>query len=342
MKLLSSSIEDIEVAACAIKAGKLAAFPTETVYGLGGDAFNPLALAKIFEAKQRPRFDPLIIHIAAIEGLKPLVDFSKIDGAIREKLDALIKAFWPGPLTFILPKKSEVPDLATSGLPSVAVRFPDHPVALKLIEISTGAVAAPSANPFGYLSPTKAEHVAAQLGDRVDYIIDGGAVRVGVESTVLDMTGTCIKILRPGGLAKENIEEVIGPVDLHRGEGHLPHSPGLLKSHYAPRTPLELYNHEEMMCLKNQNDEAFVFFDNQNYNEWISRQSENAKPIIHILSPDGNLPDAAANLFSLLHKLDQDSLKAIHIERVPESGLGLAINDRLYKARAQAKNQTDL
>jgi L-threonylcarbamoyladenylate synthase len=337
VKLLSSSIEDIEEAACAIKAGKLTAFPTETVYGLGGDAFNPLALAKIFEAKQRPHFDPLIVHIASIKGLKSLVDFSQIDKTVREKLEKLIDAFWPGPLTFILPKKNEVPDLATSGLPTVAVRFPDHPVALKLIELSTGAIAAPSANPFGYLSPTKAEHVAAQLGDRVDYIIDGGAVRVGVESTVLDMSGTKVRLLRPGGLAKESIEDCIGSIDIHRGENHLPNSPGLLKSHYAPKTSLELYDHENMMKLKNRPNEAFVFFDKQNSEFWLSAQSGNQKPSIHVLSEEGNLNEAAANLFSLLHKLDQDSLKAIHIEKVPNEGLGLAINDRLFKARAQAK-----
>jgi L-threonylcarbamoyladenylate synthase len=337
MKLLSSSVEDIEEAAMAIKAGKLAAFPTETVYGLGGDAFNPLALAKIFEAKQRPRFDPLIVHIASLEGLNPLVDFSKIDKTVRTQLDTLISAFWPGPLTFILPKKNEVPDLATSGLPNVAVRFPDHPVAQKLIAFSTGAVAAPSANPFGYLSPTRAEHVIEQLGNRVDYIIDGGAVRVGVESTVLDMSGTQVKILRPGGLSKESIEERIGHVDLHKGGDHLPQSPGLLKSHYAPRTPLELYTHEEMMKLKNKDGEAYVFFDKQSSEEWLSHQTNKVNAIIHILSPEGNLPEAAANLFSLLHQLDNDSLNAIHIEQVPDCGLGLAINDRLYKARAQAK-----
>lgn len=338
MKLLSSGIKDIEEAAEALKAGKLVAFPTETVYGLGGDAFNPLALAKIFEAKQRPRFDPLIIHIASLEGLEPLVDFSRIDKTVRKKLDALIDAFWPGPLTFVLPKKPEVPDLATSGLPTAAVRFPDHPVAQKLISLSTGAVAAPSANPFGYLSPTRAEHVVKQLGDRVDYIINSGPVRVGVESTVLDMSGTIIRILRPGGLDRECIEKCIGPVELHRGTDHLPQSPGLLKSHYAPRTSLELYSHEEMMTLKNQPEEAYVFFDRQNSEEWLSKQPENHAPLIHILSPEGSLTEAAANLFSLLHTLDQSSLKAIHIERVPETGLGLAINDRLFKARAQVKS----
>lgn len=341
MKLLSSGIKDIEEAAEALKAGKLVAFPTETVYGLGGDAFNPLALAKIFEAKQRPRFDPLIIHIASLEGLEPLVDFSRIDKTIRKKLDTLIDAFWPGPLTFVLPKKPEVPDLATSGLPSVAVRFPDHPVAQKLISLSTGAVAAPSANPFGYLSPTRAEHVAKQLGDRVDYIIDGGPVRVGVESTVLDMSGTNIRILRPGGLDRERIERCIGPVELHRGEDHLPQSPGLLKSHYAPRTSLELYRHEDMMNLKNHPGEAYVFFDRQNSECWLSKQEKHSEPLIYTLSPEGSLTEAAANLFSLLHTLDQSSLKAIHIERVPETGLGLAINDRLFKARAQAKNISD-
>ncbi len=341
MKLLSTSKQDLEEASRALKAGMLVAFPTETVYGLGGDAFNPLALAKIFEAKQRPRFDPLIIHIALREGLDPLVDFSRIKKTVRRKLDALIDAFWPGPVTFILPKKPEVPALATSGLPTVAIRLPDHPVARKLINLSTGAVAAPSANPFGYLSPTRAEHVAEQLGDRVDYIIDGGPVRIGVESTVLDMSGDNPCILRPGGLPRESIEKCIGPVDLRAGTDYLPRSPGQMKSHYAPRTPLELYTPENMMALENHPGEAYVFFDRQSSEAWLSKQPGSLNPIIHILSPEGSLTEAAANLFSLLHRLDHDSLRAIHIERVPDIGLGLAINDRLYKARVQAKNISD-
>ncbi|MDR1210902.1 MAG: threonylcarbamoyl-AMP synthase, partial [Spirochaetaceae bacterium] len=212
MELLSDCDADILRAAAALSAGCLVVFPTETVYGLGADAFNPAALAKVFAAKKRPLFDPLIIHIASLDTLDRVVDFSLMEKEGRERLSLLAASLWPGPLTLVLPKRNEVPELATGGLTTAAVRFPDHPLAQKLIRASTAAVAAPSANLFGCLSPTRVEHVLDQIGDRVDYIIDGGKLRVGIESTVLDLTSSLPRILRPGGTSREAIEKVIGPV----------------------------------------------------------------------------------------------------------------------------------
>ncbi|QQO09106.1 L-threonylcarbamoyladenylate synthase [Breznakiella homolactica] len=343
MEMLSDSEDDLCRAAAALRSGDLVAFPTETVYGLGGDAFNPAALAKIFEAKQRPRFDPLIIHIAEVSVLERVADLTALDAEMRKALDILSAELWPGPLTLVLPKKNSVPDLATSGLPTAAVRLPDHPVALKIIRYSTGAVAAPSANPFGYLSPTRAEHVAEQLGGRVDYIVDGGKVRVGVESTVLDISGRRARILRPGGMPRERIEELIGPVDTAAAEGPLPAAPGQLKSHYAPRTGLYLYSPEAMMAVPWNKSEAFVFFDGKFRDQWIAgnrlEESSGGVPAnIRVLSESGSMNEAAANLFDFLHELDNPQYTAIRAVEVPETGLGPAVNDRLRKARAEAKD----
>ncbi|MDR1586339.1 MAG: threonylcarbamoyl-AMP synthase [Treponema sp.] len=365
MRLFTDSEEDIRRAAALLSGGGLVAFPTETVYGLGGDAFNPAALARIFEVKNRPRFDPLIIHIAGLDSLERVADLSLLDGRAREKLAALTARLWPGPLTLILPKRKEVPDLATSGLATAAVRLPDHPAARKLISLSTGAVAAPSANPFGYLSPTRAEHVRNQLGGRVDAIIDGGPSRVGLESTVLDICGAP-RILRPGGAAREDIEALIGPVltgqasagpvsaagpgkaaaDLPPGAdtdvaGGL-RSPGQLKSHYAPHSPLLVHAREEMPALAGAEGEALLFFDGRTRDEWIARAGEGAvtrlsvfggEPLVRVLSESGNLLEAAARLFEALHELD--GLARIHAQLAPERGLGAAINDRLRRAAAK-------
>lgn len=362
MELLSTGKADIRKAADAITAGLLVAFPTETVYGLGADAFNQAALARIFAAKGRPRFDPLIIHIASLEILDRLADLSALTPGMREKAAALMARFWPGPLTLILPKKPEVPDLATSGLPSVAIRCPDHPAALELIRLSTGAVAAPSANPFGRLSPTRAEHVRDQLGDRVDFILDGGRTSVGVESTVLDLsTGSSQvnggaenalpRILRPGGLSREDIEAVIGPVDFSApgfsvaeaagGSGPSvftpgqsgPVSPGQLRSHYAPVTPLVLYSPEAMAALTYSPGELFLFFSPKSRDPWLAAQGR-ALPEgrIWVLSDSGSTLEAAANLFDLLHRLDRLGAASIRVEEAPPNELGPAINDRLSRA----------
>ncbi|GHU09405.1 threonylcarbamoyl-AMP synthase [Spirochaetia bacterium] len=350
MQILTESDTDIAIAAEALKAGLLVAFPTETVYGLGADAFNVKALAAVFAAKNRPRFDPLIIHIAGLDSLDRITDLEALAPVLREKTEALAHSLWPGPLTLILPKKSEVPDLATAGLPTAAVRFPNHPVALRLIRASTGAIAAPSANPFGYLSPTRAEHVAQQLKDRVDYIIDGGRTGVGLESTVLDMTVSPLRILRPGGTTKEMIEKVIGPVSQNDPAALSitgPNSPGMLKSHYAPGTPLYLYESGTIIALPFVQNEGMLFYDGTTRNSWMKDnvpEAARTDPLslsIWTLSETGNSAEAAANLFETLHIMDDAGLGAIHAQKAPHSAGGLepAINDRLSRAAAISRRQ---
>jgi len=351
MILLSTSAHDLERAALAIRGGLLVAIPTETVYGLGADAWNRVALARVFEAKRRPTFDPLIVHIADLAGLDRLVDLSLLPGGAVEKVRLVAERLWPGPLTLILPKRPEVPDLATSGLATVAVRFPAHPVARRLIELSTGAVAAPSANPFGYLSPTRAEHVVAQLGDRVDFIVDGGRCEVGVESTVLDLSTGEPTILRPGGMPRERIEAAIGTVTVFDRSVAHPTSPGQLASHYAPRAALELYPYGALSPADSSADEALLFFDGRSHRAYLAAASTAGRPaaLVRVLSERGSTVEAAANLFDVLHELDALGVHRIRAERAPEGGslgasgaecLAAAINDRLHKARTTTRADT--
>lgn len=339
MKILSDQEQDIEIAASALREGKLVAIPTETVYGLGADAFNEDALAAVFAAKRRPSFDPLIVHIAELAALDRLVDYNALSPHGAELLRRASEAFWPGPLTMILPKLPSVPDLATSGLPSVAVRIPSHPVARRIIALSTGAVAAPSANPFGYLSPTSAQHVAEQLGDRIDYIVDGGLCPVGVESTVLDLASDHPRILRPGGLDRTSLEAVLGPLEVLDRSSERPNAPGQMKSHYAPRAPLYLYEHGALDPAALQPGQALLFWsraDEQQF--WQAAHSLNpADWLTRVLTQTNSQTEAAAALFAVLHELDHLAPAGIHAEKAPSSGLGEAINDRLYKARAAAR-----
>jgi L-threonylcarbamoyladenylate synthase len=343
MRLLSTSSADLDLAAAALVRGELVAFPTETVYGLGADALNPAALAKVFAAKRRPVFDPLIVHIASRAGLERAADLAALPPKAADRALALAAACWPGPLTLILPKKPEVPDLATSGLATVAVRWPAHPVALALIERSSGLVAAPSANPFGYLSPTRAEHVAAQLGERVDFIVDGGRCGLGVESTVLDLSSGVPTVLRPGGLAREAIEAVVGPVAVYdrtlaggpAGTAGAPTAPGQLASHYAPRCPLRLYPRGGLAEAVAHPGEVLLFFSGAEREAYARERG--APPACRTLTESGDTLEAAANLFDVLHELDAAGVAGIHAERAPESGLGAAVNDRLYKARSAAR-----
>ena len=346
MEMLSTSDGDLKKAAMALSAGSLVAFPTETVYGLGADAFNVSALARVFEAKNRPHFDPLIIHIAEYSALSRIVETSALDSAAEQRLSILSQRLWPGPLTLILPKRPELPALATSGLATAAIRFPSHPVAQKLICLSTGAVAAPSANLFGCLSPTRAEHVKDQLGEKVDFIVDGGRTTVGVESTVLDLSRGQPRILRPGGTPREAIEALIGPVELSSPSQEnttplLPKiSPGQLKSHYAPRTPLVLCRPQELASLPVSPGEGRLYFSlpgnslpgNSPSKREPPAASNTASERIRILSETGDLAEAAANLFDMLHQLDSLGLSIIRAEKAPPYGLGLAINDRLGRA----------
>ncbi len=310
----------IQKAAAILRDGGIVAFPTETVYGLGAVIFDEIAVARIFEAKQRPRFDPLIVHIADTEQLSQLVT------DIPSIAKALIERFWPGPLTLIVPKSAAVPDLVTSGLPSLAVRMPDHPLARELIRQTGSPLAAPSANAFGHTSPTKAEHVRSSLGNSVDYILDGGPSAVGIESTIVALLRDPPELLRPGGLEAETIEAVTGPLRRPCAAVSGPlHAPGMLSHHYAPRTPFRLQANLEPPRTGSIRAGALAFQCVPDSSRFVA---------VEILSTSGNLREAAANLFSAMHRLDGYSLDIIIAERVPERGLGLAINDRLTRAAA--------
>lgn len=331
MLMLDSTEASLRIAGEAIAAGRLVVIPTETVYGLGADAFNPEAVARVFEAKARPSFDPLIVHVAA------LGDIDRVASSLPAKARLLAEALWPGPLTMILPKREDVPGIVTSGLDTVAVRFPLHPVARKIIELSGTVVAAPSANPFGYISPTTAGHVARTLGDRVDFIVDGGPCPVGVESTVLDMCGDIPTLLRPGGMPLERIREVIGEVCVpvrHAAAAGPQASPGQLSSHYAPHARLVLHEFGSLgrgpggFSIPGEAAVAIVFdAERAGFVEAAGAFSR-----VIALSTSGDMREAASRLFALLHELDQSGTASIHAERVPDEGLGRAINDRLYRA----------
>jgi len=319
MKPRPADNEAIKEAARILNAGGLVAFPTETVYGLGADAMNHRAVAKIFEAKERPWFDPLIVHIAEIGRLSE-VALRDLPGLVE-----LTGAFWPGPLTLVLPKTGAVPDIVTAGLPTVAVRMPRHRVALRLIGEAGCPVAAPSANRFGRLSPTRAEHVAAQMGERVGLILDGGACEVGLESTILKLEPAGPVLLRPGGLPLEHIEKIVGPVrDQSAAAREHPEAPGQLLSHYSPRTPLEVVENASAVEPVPENAGLLAFTPPGNPGRFAA---------VEVLSREGDLVEAASRLFSCLHRLDDLGLDIIYAERVPEQGLGRAIMNRLNRAR---------
>lgn len=318
MNTYEANIENIKRASAIIKSGGLVAFPTETVYGLGADGLNPIAVAKIFEAKKRPAFNPLILHIADKNWL------GKLTTVNSKKVSLLINKFWPGPLTLVLPKTELVPDIVTSGNPTVAVRMPNHPVALQLIEISDTPIAAPSANKFGHLSPTEAAHVAKYLGDKVDMILDGGKSSVGVESTILQFHEDDFYLLRHGGLSKEEIENEIGVVKTGIINENKPNSPGQLPFHYSPHTPLKFFDEK---LLDKQKKIGAIFFQQNNLHFPFAN--------IKVLSKQADLREAAANLFSFLHEMEKENLDLILVEKIEEKGLGRAIMDRLKKAVKQ-------
>ncbi len=307
------SPEVLDEAAALIGAGKLVAFPTETVYGLGGDATNERAIASIYAAKERPQFNPLIVHIASLDGIEKLVKWN-------ERAAKLAARFWPGPLTFVLPRaeNSPVALLASAGLDTIAIRFPDHAIAQELIRRAGRPLAAPSANASGKLSPTRAEHVAESLGAKVDLILDGGACEVGLESTVLDLTSERATLLRPGGVTKEEIENCIGPVAESLHDETAPKSPGMLLSHYAPNLPVRL-NATDVA----PNEALLAFGPDQDIKGGAFRIN---------LSPRGDLIEAAANLFSMLRALDDPAFSGIAVMPIPQDGIGAAINDRLARA----------
>ena len=317
--------ESIRLAAEIIRAGGLVAFPTETVYGLGCDALNPEAVARVFEAKQRPRFDPLIVHIADQSALDTLVSHMSLSD------QKLMDAFWPGPLTLVLPKRPVVPDLVTAGLPTVAVRMPSHPVALALIRKAGVPIAAPSANPFGYVSPTCAQHVLDGIGERVDLILDGGPCPLGVESTIMSTVGAVPEVLRPGSLPLSDIEAVMGPVIRRLRSEQTPLAPGRLSRHYATRTPFAI--------LPTRGAHRPPAGERAGLLAMSSPVEIGGYAVIEVLSSSGNIREAAQHLFAALRLLDGLSLDHLYAEPCEEQGLGLAIMDRLRRCAAPLQSE---
>ncbi len=329
--------EKIALAAAEILSGGLVAFPTETVYGLGANALDEAAVKRIFAAKTRPFDDPLIVHISRIEDLaivaNPIPDLARI----------LAEAFWPGPLTLVLPKSRRIPDNVSAGLNNVAVRMPAHPVALALLESAGVPIAAPSANRFGHTSPTTAAHVLQDLGEQIEMILDGGETTVGVESTVLDLTRTPPVILRPGGLTREELERIIGPVGLQTKMQVEPGpqiSPGLLNSHYAPHARLilcmgptpDVLDRIKLMAKQHLKDGASVGLMLADEDQALCQIP--GIPII-TLGAANDLTQIARNLYAGLHKLDGMGVEVILARSFADHGLGLAINDRLRRAASQ-------
>jgi L-threonylcarbamoyladenylate synthase len=322
---MSASAASVEFAAELLRTGHLVAFPTETVYGLGANATNPEAVARIFEAKQRPTFDPLIVHVAKL---------SQVDSIVRDfpqTAQLLAREFWPGPLTLVLPKRDVISDLVTAGLPGVGIRIPRHSVAIEILKAADCPVAAPSANPFGGISPTTAQHVSDGLGEKVDCIVDGGQCAVGLESTVVSLMENRPLLLRHGGCPVEEIERVIGTVEIAVSNPSLDDSaqpaPGMLSRHYAPRTRLVVISHNQLAAAFSGMRCGLLTAGNQPSSGRFSR--------IERLCDDGNLQNCAAKFFAAMRTLDASDLDVIIAHEFPAYGLGVALNDRLRRAAQQ-------
>lgn len=331
--ILLPSDENLQAAAARLQAGGLVAFPTETVYGLGADATNDKAVAGIFEAKGRPTFNPVIVHVNDRAAAEQLVVFST-----RAKL--LAEIFWPGPLTLILPRRDDCPVslLCSAGLPTLAVRCPAHPVARQLIQKLGKPIAAPSANASGTLSPTTPQHVSESLGDKAGMILAGGKSTVGLESTVVDMSGDLPVLLRPGAVTLDDLDMHIGEVLVElEAVGDNPKSPGQLLKHYAPNTPLRLN------AVDVKKGEALLGFGPLRFMgvEGGGHAKDLPQNQRMSLSDTGDLHEAAANLFSMLHALDAGGFARIAVMNIPDTGLGLAINDRLRRAAGAQQETAD-
>jgi L-threonylcarbamoyladenylate synthase len=312
---------DLGLAVRLLRAGRLVAIPTETVYGLAADALNPEAVAGVFEAKQRPAFDPLIVHVPDLGAACAVVEQFPL---LAERLAAV---FWPGPLTLVLPRRSCIPDLVTSGLPGVGIRVPAHPLTLELLGAVGRPLAAPSANPFGGISPTTPQHVLDGLGGRLDYVLDGGPCAVGVESTVLSLMGDRPQLLRPGGISVEELEEVVGPIEglpLSEAKDASPQpAPGMLSRHYAPGTPLQLLAMDAEACPIPGLRCGLL-----TWGGWPERPGFDR---ICRLGMGEDLKICAAKFFAGLRDLDSAGLDVIIGRLFPERGLGRALNDRLRR-----------
>jgi L-threonylcarbamoyladenylate synthase len=310
---------DILKAAEFLNSNELVAIPTETVYGLAGNALLDEVVLKIFKLKGRPAFDPLIVHVGAIDKIH---QYAK---DIPDRAFDLMQQFWPGPLTLLLNKKNNIPDLVTSGLERVALRIPNHPLTLELLKMLDFPLAAPSANPFGYISPTTAGHVADQFTNKIPYILDGGPCAVGIESTIIGFEENNCIVYRLGGIRIAEVEKVVGRVTIQLNSSSNPTAPGMLKSHYAPSIPL-YYGELNSLMKKNEHPKvAIICFQKQNRNFPSNFQ-------IIELSAIGDMDEAARNLFSVMRNLDRQNFDCILAEPLPEIGLGIAVNDRLKRA----------
>lgn len=306
--------EQIAKAAAIIRKGGIVAFPTETVYGLGANALDPLAVAKIFAKKERPSFDPLIVHICNTN------EISRLSSVNDERVLALAQQFWPGPLTIVVPKSDIVPDIVSSGLPTVGLRMPNNIIALQLIETAGCPIAAPSANKFGKLSPTCAEHVKKQLPD-LEYILDGGCTNIGVESTVITLNDDGFFILRHGAITQSDLEEILPQSKKTYTDTVKPASPGLMNSHYSPEKPIYILGVHTI--VKDIENAGLISFSGKNTHGY---------KMVEVLSASADLNEAATHFFSAMHRLEEADIEFIVAESVPETGIGIAIMDRLRKA----------
>jgi L-threonylcarbamoyladenylate synthase len=312
--------KDLFKAAALLKEGQLVAIPTETVYGLAANALNPMSVSAVFSVKMRPAFDPLIVHVPSVEAISDLVTH------IPQKAQDLFAAFSPGPLTILLPKSEKICDLVTAASHFVGLRIPSHPMALELLNLIPFPLAAPSANPFGYISPTTAKHVFDQLGSKIPYILDGDRSIIGVESTIVGFKDNVATIYRFGGISQEKIESVIGKVATSTHSTSNPRAPGLLESHYAPKKPLILGNLENL--VKKYGKEKIAILSLHSFFENVQHQ--------YRLSNSSCLTEAAYNLFIMLRLLDSLDVDFILAELVPDIGVGKAINDRLLRASTKS------
>lgn len=323
--ILPASAENIARAAALIRSGQLAAFPTETVYGLGANALNPESVQKIFKLKGRPEFNPLIVHVASRAQVRSLVT-EKLTAQQEQWLEALSQ-LWPAPLSLVLPRNSAIPAIVSGGKPTIAIRIPHHPIALELLKQSGCPIAAPSANRSNYVSPTTAQHVEAEFGSALGLILDGGPCTVGIESTVVSLVDQIPTILRPGAITRAEIESLVGPV----AEGLSSElvnsgsiSPGMLAKHYSPNTPVRFRSPREEAPKAGRI--GLLRLDG------AGSVSQEEFAVVRTLSPEGNFEEIARNLYATLRELDGHGLDLILVERCPQEGLGVAIMDRLTRA----------
>lgn len=310
-----------------LKEGNVVAIPTETVYGLAANALDENAVKQIFEIKQRPLFNPLIVHIKSIE------DLQNVAINIPHKAWILAKYFWPGALTLVLPKKETILNIVTAGKETVGVRVPSHPVALSLLEKLDFPLAAPSANPFGYISPTSAAHVQKQLGNKIPFILDGGNCEKGIESTIIGFENDEPILYRVGAISKETIEKCIGSIGVKTKASASPEAPGMLSKHYSPKTPFKV-SENIISDIEKYKNEAVGFL-------LYSYETNNASGNFIYLTKTENLDEAAQNLYSAMHELDEAGHALIIAEKFPETGIGISLNDRLYRAQeAEFDEQT--